>query len=425
MTIEQPPAPHPPSSEEVYELFAKYQTPGKAEWLAAMGLTFAIGHREGIYIYDVEGKRRLINCHSNGGTFNLGHRHPAAIGALLGALQHLDIGNHHLPSLPRVRLAQKLAELTPGELGHTVFATGGGEAVDLAIKVARRATKRRKIISAIGGYHGHTGLAVAAGEEKYSQPFLVDTRDFVRIPFNDLSALREVMDDTVAAVILETIPATLGMPVPDLGYLSAVSELCHHHGAVYIADEVQTGLGRTGLLWGIEHYHVLPDMLITAKGLGGGIYPIAATVMTPRLAAVFADDPFSHISTFGGADVGCAVAECVLAICSAPSFLQRVTEVGHRLRTALEALIPKHPQSGIRAVRGIGMMLGVKFASPMAGPILSKLCLEQGLLCIFAGHDSSVLQLLPPLILSDAQVDEIVDRFDAVLSHLGKLGLSA
>ncbi len=425
MTTEPHPAPHPPTSEEVYELFAKFQTPGKAEWLSAMGLTFAMGHREGVYIYDAEGKRRLINCHSNGGTFNLGHRNPAAIGALLHALQHLDIGNHHLPSLPRVRLAEKLAELTPGELRHTVFATGGGEAVDLAIKVARRATKRRKVISAIGGYHGHTGLAVATGEEKYSQPFLVDTRDFVRVPFNDLSTLRSVMDDSVAAVILETIPATLGMPVPDHGYLSAVSELCRHHGAVYIADEVQTGLGRTGLLWGIEHYHVLPDMLVTAKGLGGGIYPIAATVMTPRLAAVFADDPFSHISTFGGADVGCAVAECVLAICSAPSFLERVTTVGHKLRSALEGLIPRHPRSGMKAVRGVGMMLGIKFASQMAGPILSKLCLEQGLLCIFAGHDSSVLQFLPPLILSDAQVDEVIERFDAVLHDLSQVGLSS
>jgi len=414
-----------PTSEEVFDLFSIYQTPGKAEWLRTMGMTFAIGHREGPYVYDVEGRRRLINCHSNGGTFNLGHRHPAVVGALLNAVAHLDIGNHHMPSLPKVRLAEKLAALTPGELRHTVFATGGGEAVDLAIKVARRATQRRKIISAIGGYHGHTGLAVATGEAKYSRPFLVDSNDFVHVPWNDLAAMRGALDHHVAAVILETIPATLGMPIPDPGYLSAVSELCRHHGVVYIADEVQTGLGRTGKLWGIEHYHVLPDMLITAKGLGGGIYPIAATVMTPRLAEVFADDPFSHISTFGGADLGCAVAECVLAICSSPSFLARVSELAQRLRSGLDALIALHPRSGFQSVRSVGAMMGLKFGSQMAGPILTKLCLEEGLLCIFAGHDASVLQFLPPLIIDDPTADEIIARFSVVLDRLSKLGIGA
>ena len=414
----------PHSSEEVFRLFSQHMTPGKAEWLSALGLSFAIGHREGVYLWDSEGKRRLLNCHSNGGTFNLGHRHPAVVAALFAGLQHLDIGNHHLPSLPKVRLAQKLAALAPKSLTHAVFATSGGEAVDLALKVARRATQRRKIVSAVGGYHGHTGLAVATGEPKYAHPFLIDTTDFVRIPFDDPAAAREAIDKDTAACILETIPATLGMPVPSPGYLQLVKELCAKQGAAYIADEVQTGLGRTGTLWAVEQHHVTPDILVTAKGLGGGLYPIAATLMTPSLARVFADDPFSHISTFGGADLGCVVAECVLELCSAPAFLERVRTFSQAMREKLEALKDKHQESGFLEVRGTGAMLGLKFSSSMAGPLLSKACLDHGLLCVFCGNDSSVLQFLPPLIISDEQIDEALSGLDAAIGTLRTYGVA-
>lgn len=412
------------SANEIFRLFAQYQTPGKAEMLSAMGMNYAIGHRENIFVWDSEGKRRLMNFHCNGGTFNLGHRHPAIVATLLLGIQHLDIGNHHLPSLPRVRLAQKLAALSPNGLSHTVFSTSGGEAIDVAIKIARRASSRRKIVSVIGGYHGHTGLAAATGEPKYAHPFLIDTQDVVRIPFDDPSALASAISVDTAAVILETIPATLGMPVPSHDYLSLVGTLCKKHGAAYIADEVQTGLGRTGKLWGVEHFGVCPDMLITAKGLSGGLYPIAATLMTPALAQVFADDPFSHISTFGGADLGCLVAETVLDISSDSSFLKRVGEMSQMLRSKLENLIPKHAACGFQAVRGVGAMLGLKFRSASMGPLLTKACMEHGLLCMFAGNDSSVLQFLPPLIITDEQIDEALRCLDAALTSLHPLGLA-
>jgi acetylornithine/succinyldiaminopimelate/putrescine aminotransferase len=394
----------------VFDEFAAHVSPGKVAFLRGTGLEFAIGRREGPFIWDVDGTRRLINCHCNGGTFNLGHRHPAIVATLVRALEEWDIGNHHFPSGPRARLARRLAELTPGRLAYTVFGVSGGEAIDLAIKVARRATGRRRIVSISGGYHGHTGLAVATGDERFSKPFLCDSPDFVQVPFNDLEAMRAAVDHEVAAVILETIPATLGMPIPHAGYLPAVKALCAAAGAVYIADEVQTGLGRTGRLWAVEHFGVEPDVLVTAKGLSGGIYPITATVLTPELAEVFAHDPFSHVSTFGGAELGCLVAEKVLELSSAPGFLANVLAVGERIRDGVIALGTRHAGAGLEEVRAKGCFLGVKFADLNAGPTMMRLCFEAGLLCFLAGNDPSVLQLLPPLIADAALADEIVER---------------
>ncbi|MBI2425785.1 MAG: aspartate aminotransferase family protein [Candidatus Hydrogenedentes bacterium] len=404
------------------DLFAEYVSPGKAAFFRAAGIEFAMGRREGARIWDLDGKHELINCHCNGGVFNLGHRHPEVIAALKSALDHYDIGNHHLPSGPRARLAEKLAACTPGRLHHTIFAVGGGEAVDTAIKIARKATQRKKIVSALGGYHGHTGYALATGNAKFSRPFLAESPEFVQVPFNDLDALDAALDGDVAAVILETIPATLGMPLPDDGYLAAVAQRCQANGSLYIADEVQTGLGRTGTLWGIEHFGVEPDILVTAKGLSGGIYPIAATIITPELEQVFHDDPFAHISTYGGAEVGCAVAEKVLGISSAPPFLAQVNRISQRIYDGLCAVQLQHP-AAIAEIRRVGMFMGVKFHGEHWGRLMSVTAFQAGLLCVYAANDASVLQFLPPLITDEATADEILQRFaKAVALAEGILG---
>ena len=233
---------------------------------------------------------------------------------LLDSLQELDVGNHHLISEQRAALAARLAELMPGDITYSVFGVSGGEAIDLAIKVARSYTGRPKVISAQGGYHGHTGLALAAGDEKYRAPFGPLSPGFVQVPFNDVAALEKALDDETAAVLFETVPATSGMPVPDHDFFSRVRELCDRHGALLIVDEVQTGLGRTGKLWGIEHFGVVPDIVVIGKGLSGGLYPMSATCFRGKYESVFQPDPFIHISTFGGAEVGCPVALKVLEI---------------------------------------------------------------------------------------------------------------
>lgn len=408
-------------NDEVFAAFDAHVSPGRADVLRRLGLVFPFGRRDGVHVWDAAGTRRLINCHCNGGTFNLGHRHPEVVRALVAALEAPDgdIGNHHFPSEPRARLGAKLAALAPGPLETVVFASGGGEAIDLALKLARKATGRRRVVSIKGGYHGHTGLAVAAGDPKYARPFLIDTSDVVQVPWNNVDAMASVLapgPNAPAAVLLETIPATLGMPLPAPGYLAAVKALATASGAVYIADEVQTGLGRTGKLWAVEHEGVEPDMLVTAKGLSGGLYPIAATLMRKEIGEALRDDPWSHISTFGGADLGASVAEKVLELSSAPAFLAQVTAVSAHLARRLDEARLALPEAGLVEIRARGAFMGLKFAGPADGLLMSKLAFDSGLLCFFAGHDPSVLQLLPPLIADLATADEIATRMSDALT---------
>ena len=247
--------------ELVINKFARYVSSGKAEFFSQAGIDFVTGKREGIYIYDQEGNR-LINCHCNGGVFNLGHRNPRVIGALQRALGELDIGNHHLISAARAILGERLAAISPGDINRVIFGVSGGEAIDMAIKLARAHTGRAKVISALGGYHGHTGLALAAGDEQYRKPFGPLSPGFVQVPFGDLEALEAAMDDDTAAVIFETIPATLGITIPPEDFFAGVRRLCDRYEVIMIQDEVQTGLGRCGAVWGIDTYNVVPDIIV-------------------------------------------------------------------------------------------------------------------------------------------------------------------
>lgn len=399
----------------VIEQFARHVSSGKAAFFRQAGIEFVIGRREGPYIWDIDGEKRLINCHCNGGVFNLGHRHPAVVQALIESAQTLDIGNHHLLSEPRARLAARLAELAPG-LTYTVFAVGGGEATDLAIKVARGYTGRQKIVSASGGYHGHTGFALFTGDEKYFAPFGPRAPGFVQVPFNDVDALAAEVEDA-AAVILETIPATLGMPIPAPAYLPQARRLCDAHGALLILDEIQAGLGRTGRLWAYEHFDIVPDMLLLGKGLSGGLYPMAATMMRKELERVFHADPFIHISTFGGAEVGCPVALKVLEISADPAFLAHVQAMAQVFADGFVDLQRRH--AGVLVgLRQKGLMMGIEMVHPACGPLFTKAAYDNGFLSIYAANDTRVAQFLPPLIIERPLAEELLQRVDAALAQV-------
>jgi putrescine aminotransferase len=404
------------SKAEIIELFARHVSSGKVDYFAQAGIDFVAGDREGIYLSDIDGKR-LINCHCNGGVFNLGHRNPRIIDALQGALARYDIGNHHLMSAPRAALAERLAGLSPGEIKRVVFGVSGGEAIDLALKLARAHTRRVKIISALGGYHGHTGLALAAGDEAYRKPFEPLSPGFIQVPYGDLNALESVMDDDTAAVIFETIPATLGIAIPPEDFYAGVRRLCDQWGAVMIMDEVQTGLGRCGKVWGIDTYGVAPDIIVTGKGLSGGIYPISATLYADPLNTFLHENPFIHISTFGGAEVGCLVALEVLEMLEEPGFLEHVNEIAAVFATGFTRLLEKHPLVLVEA-RQRGLMMGLKFANPHYGPWMTAAGFHTGLLAIFANNDPSVLQILPPLIIEEEQARQVLGILDGMLAGL-------
>lgn len=383
-------------------------------------MDFVMGERENIRIADIDNDAELINLHCNGGVFNLGHRHPQIIATLMEALEHYDIGNHHFISSERAKAAKMLSELMPGDLTYTVFGVSGGEAADTAIKVARSFTKKQKIISVKGGYHGHTGYALATGDEKYRKPFGDDLPGFEQCTFGDIGSLKSAIDGNTAAVILETIPATLGMPVPSDDYLKNIRQLCDENQVLLILDEVQSGLGRTGKLWAFEHYGIVPDIVVLGKGLSGGIYPISATVLRKPLESVFYPDPFIHISTFGGAELGCVVMQKVLEISSAPDFLGHVNKMAAILKTEIDQLMDKHG-GFLTGLRQKGLMMGLELKDADCGPLLTKTAYDNGLLIIYANNDKRVCQLLPPLIIREEQVPEIMSRLDKALSQARKL----
>ncbi len=388
------------TSRETAAAFAAHVNPGKVAAFDALGVDLVMGERSGARFRNAFDGHWLYNCHCNGGVFNLGHRHPVVIEAVRDALDALDIGNHHLVSGWRAKLAERLVATTDGLLPGVVFGVAGGEAIDLALKVARAHTGRTGIVSAIGGYHGHTGLAMAAGDPEYRDPFGPNLPGFVQVPFDDLDALADVVGDTTAAVILESIPATLGMPMPSPGYLTGVQRLCRERGACFVLDEVQTGLGRTGTTWYFQQEGLEPDIVVTGKGLSGGVYPITATLMTAELHAFFADHPFVHISTFGGAELGCVAALAVLDVIEAPDFLGRVVELGERFERGLAGVDGE--------LRRRGLFMGLKLQNEGDAMLAARAVIEAGVFAVFANNDTSVLQLLPPLTISDDEADDII-----------------
>jgi acetylornithine/succinyldiaminopimelate/putrescine aminotransferase len=396
------------SSDAVMACFAEHVSRGKVELFRSLGIDLVMGRREGARFWDAYSERSWINCHCNGGVFNYGHRNSRVRDAVRRALDHLDVGNHHLVSGYRAELARRLAATTGGALPGVVFASGGGEAVDIAIKASRAVTGRQKIVSASGGYHGHTGLALAAGDPEYRDPIGPNLPGFVQVAFDDLEAAATAIDDRTAAVILEPIPATLGMPIPSPGYLPGIQELCRERGACLILDEVQTGLGRTGKIWSMEHEGVVPDALVTGKGLGGGIYPMSATLVAPQLRAFFDQHPFIHVTTFGGAELGCIAALEVLDIVEESGFLARVREVSERMASALAGLPFQ--------LRRRGLMMAMKFADETAAMAATKDLFDAGVFVLWANNDRSAVQLLPPLVISDGELDELVDRIRSVFA---------
>jgi len=414
--MSHPGFPNPGDKQEILELAARFVCPGRVDTFRQLGTVPVMGRREGHYFWDLDG-RRLFDVHINGGTFNLGHRNPEVLAALREALELYDIGNHHFASVPRARLGEALERLTPGDLRYTVFASSGSEANDVAIKTARRATGRRRVVSLEGSYHGHTGLCLAAGDVKNASYFLSEgsAEAFTQVPFNDLDAMeRALAPGDVAAVLLEPIPATYGFPMPETGYLPGVKSLCERHDTLFVADEVQTGLGRTGQLWAVEGYGVEPDLLVTGKGLSGGVYPIAATVVSERVAGWLVDNGWGHVSTFGGSEIGCHVALKVLEILGRPGVLENAKAMSELLGQGLAEIGRRHPL--LKEVRRNGLVMGLVLDHPLGGPLMTTAGYETGLWAFFAGFDRSVLQFKPGLLIDAEECGELLSLLEDAIT---------
>ncbi len=396
-----------PDREAVEAAYATHVDAGRVDTWRLAEMALVMGERSGPRFRDAYSGRWFVNCHCNGGVFNLGHRNPRLVAALTDALDRIDVGNHHLVSPWRAAAAERLVATTDGRLSGVVFSPSGGEAVDLAIKAARAATGRDVIVSVEGAFHGHTGLALATGEARFRQPFRHELPGFVQVPYDDTAAMDAAIGDDTAAVLLEAIPATAGFPLPSPGYLRRVAELCRERGALLMIDEVQTGLGRTGTVWYHTQEDVDADVVVTGKGLGGGLYPIAATLMTEAVHRFTREHPFVHVSTFGGSELGCAVAAEVLDIVTEPAFLERVRRVGERFGEAFA--------DAPFGVRRRGMLMGLEFADRHGGMAAMKVLFDAGIYAFFAGNDPSVLQFKPALVVDDDTVEWLISTVRSTL----------
>ena len=390
-----------------------FWNPNKTQFWQDAGVDLVIDRREGYCLYDMDGKR-LIDVHLNGGTYNLGHRNAELIEVLNAGARRFDMGNHHFPALARTALAEALADCTPEGLQYTMYGAGGAEAIELAIKSARNAMQKRKIVSIVKAYHGHSGLAVKTGDERFSKTFLSeDTLDeFIQVPFNDLTAMEDALKGRdAAAVIMETIPATYGFPMPHEGYLPAVKALCEKYDTLYIADEVQTGLMRTGELWGITKYGVTPDIMVIGKGITGGMYPISCCVVNERAGQWLKKDGFAHMSTAGGAELGCIVALKVLEITQRPEVASMVRYASDYIRAGLDEIQQQYPEFFI-GIRQHGVIMGLEFNDPEGAKPVMKHLYANGVWAIFSTLDPSVLQFKPGILMNQDLSEDLLRRVE-------------
>ena len=406
-----------PRKREALTLNHTYLMPNRVEAWVGAGVPLVIGRREGYHLWDLDGLQ-LQDLHLNGGTYNLGHRHPEMVAALSEALSTLDVGNHHFPSEARGRLAKRLAELTPGDLHYSVFTPSGGEANDVAIKSARRATGRRKIVSLEAGYHGASGLSGAAGDDAEATWFLsAYPEEFAKVPFGDLDAVEKALSARdVAAVLIEPIPATFGFPIPSKDYLPGLRTLCDRYETLLVADEVQTGLGRSGRLWAVDAFGVEPDMLISGKGLGAGLYPMAVVVMNRRVGQWLHERGWGYVSTFGGAELGCVVALHALELCASEQTGRHVSEISTQLADGLADLQSRHPF--LCDVRQQGLIVGLGFDDPNGGLKMSAALYQTGLWAMFAGFDRRYLQWKTGLLVDRGFVDEALEKLETAVKRV-------
>jgi putrescine aminotransferase len=406
----------PATNDDGFDLIAQHLSPHKAAAYRALGIDIVQGRREGVRVWDLEG-RDYINCRSSGGVFNFGHSPRFAVEALTAAVAEHDMGDWLLPSARRAQGAEALERLLPESLEFTFFTASGAEAVEVACKLARSVTGRPGFVCAEHGYHGHVGFSLAMDDPPLSDRYRPLTPGITRVPFGDAEALREAVGADTAAVIMETIPATGGYLIPPADYFAEMRRICDDTGALMILDEVQSGLGRTGRVWAFEHFEVVPDVVIVGKGLSGGVYPVAACCFGDRVEAHFAEDPFFHPSSYAGSELAARVVEAVAVRYGDPELMDHVREMGKRFAAGFDELVARRPDQ-LAGHRGLGLMRALDTHSDAMGLELTKQCFAHGLLAIFAFNRQATLQVMPPLVISEAEVDEVLERLGAAVGAM-------
>ncbi|AIE87841.1 aspartate aminotransferase family protein [Fimbriimonas ginsengisoli] len=376
---------------------------------------------EGCYIWDQEGNR-FLDCLGGYGTFSLGHRHPKVVEAVKRQLDEMALSGKAFFSKQAADLAEKLAEIAPPGVEFVFFSNSGTEAVEAALKFAKGMTGRVKIVSTEGSYHGKTlGALATTGREKYRKRFEPLMPGVVFVPFGDAEAATAAVDGDTAAMIVEPIQGEGGIIVPPDGYLRVLRDACDRHGALLIADEVQSGLGRAGDMFGCNHDGISPDLMPLAKSLGGGVMPIGATMGTKAVfESIYSPNPLAHTSTFGGNPLACAAGLAGILVLQEEGLVERSRIQGAKLKGGLQDVADRQNEL-VKEVRGRGLMIGVEFQMDEVGELVVAQLLKRGVCVAYALNNPKVLRFEPPLIISDSQIEDAVTAFDEAVAETAEL----
>ena len=380
-------------------------------------LDVVISKAQGIWMRDVEG-RKYLDFLSAYSAVNQGHRHPRIVRALFDQARKLTLTSRAFRNDQWPMLAKEVCEMT----GYSMVLpmNSGAEAVETAVKTARKWAYQKKgvprdkaeIIACANNFHGRTVTLVSFSTEPlYRNEFGPFTPGFTIIPFGDADALEKAITPNTAAFIVEPVQAEAGILIPPDGFLKRAAEICKSNNVLFIADEIQTGLGRTGKLFGCDHEGVRPDMVVIGKSLGGGCYPVSAVLADREILDVF--KPGEHGSTFGGNPLGCAVARESLRVIREEKLVENAAERGRSFMEKLRKVRSRH----IKEIRGRGLLIGIEL-HPAAGGA-RRFCeelMKEGLLCKET-HDN-VLRLAPPLIIREKDLNWALKRIKAVFKRL-------
>ncbi|MCZ6779547.1 MAG: putrescine aminotransferase [Acidobacteria bacterium] len=377
----------------------------------------------GDVIEDILG-RRYLDCLGGFGIYSCGIRHPKIISAVRAQLERMPMSSQELLDPLRGALAQLLGEITPGDLQKCFFINNGTDAVEGAMKLARLYTGRSGFISCLGGFHGKSyGSLSLMGKAEYRVPFEPLLQDVYFVPFGDAGAVENELKKAqqvgfdVAAVMAEPVQGEAGAVVPPDDYWPRLREICSHYEVLLIADEVQTGLGRTGALWGVDHWDVAPDILCVGKAIGGGVMPLSAFISTPEIWKVLEKNPSIHSTTFGGNPLACAAGIAAINVVLEEDLPAKAAETGAYLLAEFEKLRQLFPDVWLE-VRGKGLLIGLEFVDSEFGYAVAAGLFKRGVLVSGTLINAKTLRIEPALDFSRERCDEVLAKLKDTLTDL-------
>ena len=412
---------------ESVEGFRDNVNPGFLEYRKSVSTDYtAVEWKDsGVHFTDIYGKD-FIDCLGGYGIYNVGHRHPKVMAAVMNQLKRQALHSQELLDPLRAMLAKLVAMITPGDLQYSFFTNSGTESVEGALKLARLHTGRSGFIAAIGAFHGKSmGSLSATSKVVFRKPFLPLIPGFRHVPYGDADALEkevasaEYIGEDIAAVILEPVQGEGGVIVPPDDYFPKVREICNRHGVLLIADEIQTGMGRTGKLFGIEHYGVVPDIMALGKAFGGAVMPIGAFISTKEIWQKMTPNPFLHTTTFGGNPIACAAAIAAINVVLEERLPEQAAEKGNYFIPKLIDLMSNYKNICAEG-RGCGLLIGMEFTSSEAGYEVAKGLFERGVLVAGTLINAKTVRIEPPLTITKAELDKVLEALDKVFAEVSK-----